>query len=398
MEFHISDKMGSVQGSIIRELFKLASDPNMIAFGGGNPSPDSFPTADIARIAAEALQNDAVSMLQYGLSEGYPPLRETMKRHLSRIEGIPFDGNNELFILSGGQQCADLLSKVLLNEGDTVLTESPSFVGCLNTFRSYGAHLVGIPMEPDGMDLNALEQALKSEKNIRFLYTIPSFQNPTGFTTSAEKRKKIYELAQHYNILIFEDNPYGEIRFSGEHLAPIKALDVDGRVLYAGSFSKTMAPAFRLGFLAFDAALSSRLAVAKQCTDVHSTTLFQYICNEYMTTCDYAGHIAHTCALYRAKSGLMLGEMKKRFHPDVTFNPPEGGLFVMAFLPEGIDSYPFVQEGIRRGVATVPGVAFAVDTAQPHNGIRLNYSSPSDENIVKGIDILGALTHEWLAR
>ena len=159
-----------------------------------------------------------------------------------------------------------------------------------------------------------------------------------------------------------------------------------------------MAPAFRLGFLAFDKALTARVTVAKQCTDVHSTTLFQYICNEYMTKCDYKGHIEKTCALYRHKCDLMLGEMEKKFHPDVRFNRPEGGLFVMAFLPEGMDSYPFVAEGIKRGVACVPGIAFAADEGGTHNGFRMNYSSPSDENIVRGIDILGRLTHEWMSR
>ncbi|MEG2204941.1 MAG: PLP-dependent aminotransferase family protein, partial [Oscillospiraceae bacterium] len=312
----ISNRISGVQGSIIRELFKLAADPNMIAFGGGNPSADTFPVEEIRRITDEVLTNNPASVLQYGLSEGYPPLRETMKRHVAAVEGISME-QNELFILSGGQQCADLVTKVLVNEGDVILTEEPSFVGCLNTFRSYGARLVGVPMQPDGMDLDKLEQALSSNKNVRFIYTIPSFQNPTGFTTSAEKRRKIYELAQKYNVCIFEDNPYGEIRFAGEHIAPIKAIDTDGRVLYAGSFSKTMAPAFRLGFLVFDKALAGRITVAKQCTDVHSTTLFQVICNEYMTRCDYAGHIALTCELYRKKCELMLGEMEKTFHPAV---------------------------------------------------------------------------------
>lgn len=397
MEYKIANRIAGVQGSIIRELFKLAADPNMIAFGGGNPSPDTFPTEEIARITAEVLEKNPSSVLQYGLSEGYPPLRETMKKHLAKVEHLSFD-KNELFILSGGQQCADLVTKVLVNEGDVVLVEEPSFVGCLNTFRSYGAKLVGIPMQPDGMDLDALEAALRENKNVRLLYIITSFQNPTGFTTSAEKRRKIYELAQKYDICIFEDNPYGELRFAGEHLDPIKALDTDGRVLYAGSFSKTMAPAFRLGFLVFDQALVSRMTVAKQCTDVHSTTLFQYICNEYMTKCDYDGHIEKTRALYRHKCDLMLSEMEKQFAPGVRFNRPEGGLFVMAFLPDGMDSYPFVAEGIKRGVACVPGIAFAADESGTHNGFRMNYSAPADDKIVKGVEILGKLTHEWLSR
>ena len=394
MQYTISDNMDGVQGSIIRELFKLAKDPNMIAFGGGNPSSESFPVDAIAEITARAFRENAVSVLQYGLSEGYTPLRETMKKHLAEVEGINFE-ENELLIVSGGQQAADLTTKVLVNRGDVILTEEPAFVGCLNTFRSYGARLVGVPVESDGISIAALEEALKANDNVRFLYTIPSFQNPTGITMSEEKRQKVYALCRQYDVMVFEDTPYSELRFSGVSQKRIKALDTDGRVVYAGSFSKVMAPAFRLGFVVFNKALTSRFTVAKQCTDVHSTVLFQYIVNEYMTGYDYHAHIEHTREIYRRKCDIMLGEMEKKFHPSVTFNRPEGGLFVMAFLPEGMDAYPFVQEGIKRGVYCVPGVAFAVDANKPNNGFRMNYSTPSDEQIVKGVDILGRLTYEW---
>lgn len=394
MQYTISDNINGVQGSIIRELFRLAKDPNMIAFGGGNPSSESFPVDAVAKITAQAFKEDAVLVLQYGLSEGYTPLRETMKKHLAEVEGIDFE-ENELLIVSGGQQAADLATKVLVNRGDVILTEEPAFVGCLNAFRSYGAKLVGVPVESDGINIEKLEEALKTNDNVRFLYTIPSFQNPTGITMSAHKRKKVLALCQKHDVMVFEDNPYSELRFSGESQKPIKALDTDGRVIYSGSFSKVMAPAFRLGFVVFNKALTSRFTVAKQCTDVHSTVLFQYIVNEYMTKYDYQAHIDHTREIYRRKCDIMLGEMEKKFHPSVSFNRPEGGLFVMAFLPEGTDSYPFVQEGIKRGVYCVPGAAFMVDGDKPNNGFRMNYSTPSDEQIVKGVDILGRLTHEW---
>lgn len=397
MEYHVASRIQDVQGSIIRELFKLAKDPNIIGFGGGNPSPEAFPIEEIKRITTSILENDPVSVLQYGLSEGYPPLRDTMKAHLNRVEGIDFT-DNELYIVSGGQQAADLATKVLVDEGDVILTEEPAFIGCLNTFRSYGTKLVGVPMQPDGMDIDRLEQAMKANPTARMLYTIPSFQNPTGFTTSAEKRQQIYRLAQKYNLMILEDNPYGELRFAGGPVPTIKSMDTDGRVIYAGSFSKVMAPAFRLGFVVFPKALSSRMAVAKQCTDVHSTVLFQHICHQYLTTCDYDGHIAKIRALYGAKASRMLDAMERHFHPDVRFNRPEGGLFVMSFLPEGMDAYAFVEEGIKRGVACVPGVAFVVDQSVPNNGFRLNYSTPSDEQIDKGVEILGKLTYEWLAK
>ena len=395
MEYEISNRLSGVHGSMIRELFKLGASKDIISFGGGNPSAETFPCREIEEIAANGLGENPVSLLQYGLSEGYTPLRDTMKKYLEKKEGFDFE-NNELFIVSGGQQCADLTTKALVNEGDVVLTEEPAFVGCLNTFRSYGAKLVGIPMEQDGMNINALEEALKANPDAKLLYTIPSFQNPTGITTSLEKRKKVYELCCKYDIAILEDNPYGELRFAGENVPTIKSMDTEGRVIYAGSFSKVMAPAFRLGFLVFNKSLTGPLTVAKQCTDVHSTVLFQYICNEYINNYDFDKHLEDSRKVYEHKCNLMMECMKKEFHHSVTFGHPEGGLFVMAFLPEGMDSAPFVREAINRGVLSVPGAAFLADESQKSNGFRLNYSTPSDEQIVKGIEILGKLTYEWI--
>lgn len=373
MQYEISNRMSDVHGSAIRELFKLGTDPNMISFGGGNPSAETFPVPEIADIIADVMKNAPVSVLQYGLSEGYMPLRETMKDYLTRTQGFDFE-ENELFILS----------------------EDPAFVGCLNTFRSYGAKLIGIPMQQDGMDTDALEAALKAHPETKLLYTIPSFQNPSGITTTLEKRKKVYELACKYDIAILEDNPYGELRFSGEDVPTIKSMDTEGRVLYAGSFSKVMAPAFRLGFLVFNKSLTMPLTIAKQTTDVHSNVLFQYVCNEYMTKYDFAAHLDKARDVYRAKCNLMLDTMRRTFHPAVTFSQPEGGLFAMAFLPDGMDSQPFVREAIKRGVLCVPGSAFLADEKQVSNAFRLNYSTPTDEQIVKGIEILGKLTHEWI--
>lgn len=396
MNYIISDRIKGVSGSMIRELFKLATDPMIIKFGGGNPSAESFPVKAIEEIASEGLLQHSTSMLQYGLSEGYTPLRETLKKQLSS-KGIDFE-NNEILIVSGAQQAADLSAKVLLNEGDGLISEDPSFVGCLNTFRAYGANMLGVPVKEDGMDIDILEKTLKENKNVKLIYTIPSFQNPTGFTTSLEKRKQILSLAEKYNVMIFEDNPYGELRFKGQDVPTIKSMDKDGRVIYAGSFSKVMAPAFRVGFLVIPKPLMQKMTVAKQTTDVHTTVLFQYICNEFMTKYDYDGHISKIRELYKHKAELMVSSMEKYFHPDVKFSSPDGGLFVMAFLPVGMDSYPFVRQGIDNKVATVPGVAFAVDQSKTYNGFRMNYSSETDENIVKGVEILGKMTYDALKK
>ncbi len=394
MAFIQSNRMSGVSGSIIRELFKMTAAPDMISFAGGNPSPDTFPTAEMAAIANDALLHRGASMLQYGFTEGFPPLRDALKSYLKGKHGFPKEGD-ELITVSGGQQAADLTSKVLLNEGDAVLCEELSFVGVLNTFRSYGAKLVGVKMEPDGMNVADLEQKIQANPKAKLIYIIPNFQNPTGFTTSLEKRKQIYALAQRYDLMILEDDPYGELRYEGEFLPPFKSMDTDGRVIFAGSFSKTMAPALRVGFLVAESSLMKRMVVAKQTEDVHTATLTQEICFRYMTEHDFEGHLKDIRKLYAVKCKRMLDDMEQRFSPAITFNRPQGGLFVTAFLPEGMDAWPFVQEGIARKVACVPGVAFAMDPSVPSNAFRMHFSMPSLAQIDQGTEILGKLTYEW---
>jgi 2-aminoadipate transaminase len=395
MEFNIANRMQGVKGSLIREILKMSADPNIIAFSGGNPSPDAFPKKEIAEIIQKVFAENPVSMLQYSYSEGHPPLRAAVADRLKTKMGIGRDFD-DVIIVSGGQQAADLTAKALVNEGDTVICEDPSFVGCLNTFRSYSANLVGVPMDMDGINIEKLEKALSQNPAAKLIYLIPSFQNPTGITMSLEKRKAVYALARRFDVMILEDNPYGELRFSGEHVPAIKSMDEDGRVIYAGSFSKVMAPAFRLGFVCCHKELFGRMVVGKQCVDVHSNTLYQHVCAEFMTKYDFEGHLRRICGLYKEKCGLMLEQMDKNFHPAVRYARPEGGLFVMGFLPEGVDSYPFVVEGIKRGVAAVPGAAFLVDQTKASNGFRLNYSSSLPDKIVEGIGILGKLSHEYL--
>ena len=394
MAFIESDRMRGVSGSIIRELFKMTAAPNMISFAGGNPSPDTFPMTEIAAIANDALLNRGTSMLQYGFTEGFPPLRETLKSYYIKKHGFPKE-SDELITVSGGQQSADLTAKVLLNEGDVAICEELSFVGVLNTFRAYGAKLVGVKMEPDGMNIQDLESKIKANPRAKLIYIIPNFQNPTGFTTSMEKRVQIYALAQKYDLMILEDDPYGELRYEGEFLTPIKCLDIDGRVIFSGSFSKTMAPALRVGFLVAEKNLMKRLVVAKQTGDVHTATLPQEICYRYMAEHDFEGHLNDIRRIYSVKCKRMLDDMEKHFSPAITFNRPQGGLFVTAFLPEGMDAWPFVQEGIARKVACVPGAAFVMDPKVPSNAFRMNFSMPSLEQIDEGTEILGKLTYEW---
>lgn len=394
MAHHLAGRMQGAQGSIIRELLKLAAEPGMISFGGGAPDPAAYPVDLIADITARAFRDHSTTLLTYGISEGYPPLVNSLKDYLNQREGFDF-ARNELLITSGGQQCADLTAKLFINEGDVVAVESPSFVGVMNAFRSYGARLMGVPLEKDGVSLEALEALFRQEK-VRLFYLISTFQNPSGITTSREKREAIYELACRYDVMIFEDNPYGELRFTGEDIPAVKSFDREGRTVYAGSFSKTLSPGMRVGFMVYDKALHQHVKIAKQAADVHSSILYQLVCHEFLTRHDYPGHIQGLITRYRDKARLMTDAMEQHFHPGITFHKPEGGFFIMAWLPEGQDSLPFVQEAIKRRVITVPGSAFMADTSAPHNGIRINFSLPSAEDIAPGIRTLGQLSHQWL--
>ena len=384
MQYTISHRMSDVHGSAIRELFKLGADPSMISFGGGNPSAETFPVPEITEIMADVMKNAPVSVLQYGLSEGYTPLRDTMKEYLARTQGFDFE-KNELFIVSGGQQCADLTTKVLVNEGDVILTEDPAFVGCLNTFRSYGAKLVGVPMQQDGMDIDALEAALKANPNAKLLYTIPSFQNPSGITTTLEKRKKVYELACRYDIAILEDNPYGELRFDGEDVPTIKSLDRGGQVLYCSSFSKILSAGMRVGFLCGHKDLIRKIVVVKQVNDVHTNIFFQMLASRFMEVYGLDEHIASIRALYKRKSALMVEALEEQLGGVLEIVRPQGGLFIWGTLPDKYDSAVFAKKAIGNMVAVVEGKTFAPDQSVVSHSFRMNYSTPTDEQIVEGV-------------
>ncbi|MBQ2946152.1 MAG: PLP-dependent aminotransferase family protein [Clostridia bacterium] len=391
MDYFFSDRISGLKPSAIREILKYGSDPKMIGFSAGNPAPESFPVSEMKEISAEIFDTMASSALQYGITEGYTPLREKVKsRLITRFNSVSED--DEVIITSGGQQGLELACKVLCNEGDTVLCEDPSFIGALNAFRSYNVNLVGVKTDSEGIIISELEAALKKEKKVRFLYTIPTFHNPTGKTLSLERRRAIYELACKYNIMILEDNPYGELRFKGKDVPTLKSMDVEGRVIYCGSFSKILSAGIRLGFVSANKALVSKMTVAKQVSDVHTNQFFQILADKYLEKYDLDAHIAKIRELYLKKATLMrngLLESSKDILDKVTYTDPEGGLFMWAELPKGFDVIKLSQNLLARCVAIVPGVAFAADPSLPVSAFRLNYSTPSDEQIVNGTRIVG---------
>ena len=391
----ISDKMLGVKASAIREIFKVAGKPDVISFAGGLPAPESFPVADIKTICNDILDNEPITALQYGISEGYAPLKELVLNRMKEKEDIGRE-NDDIIIVSGSQQGCDLTAKVLLNEGDGVICEEPSFIGCLNTFRTYNAKLYGVPMNEDGMDLTVLEETLKKNQNIKLIYTIPTFQNPSGITSSLAVRKGMLELAQKYNVMILEDNPYGELRFSGEKIPTIKSMDTTGHVIYLGSFSKVFSPGLRLAYLIMDKGIMEKIVVGKQATDVHTNVFSQMIAARYLKDYNIDESIETSRKLYKHRCHLMLSCMDTYFPKNVSYTRPDGGIFIWVTLPEGVDTGKLMLEAVERKVAFVPGNAFMTDLDKPSHCFRLNYSTMSDEKIEKGIKILGDLLKERL--
>ena len=398
MEFHFSERMLTLKPSVIREILKSVT-PDMIAFAAGNPSTETFPIDEMGEIANSLFADKSriAGILQYGVSEGYQPLRELC---FSRMRGKYQTGGDqdELIITSGGQQAIDLLTKAMVDPGDTVIVEGPSFIGSLNTFRTYQANLVAVPMQSDGMDLDALEHCLKTEKNVKFIYIISTFQNPSGYTTSLEKRRAILALAQKYDVLILEDNPYFELRYEGEYVPNIKSLDTEGRVVFAGSYSKILSAGIRLGYAIGHRDLIAKLVIGKQATDVHTNLFFQVVAAEYMSRYDLDAHIEKARGIYREKRDLMLRCLEQKLPQDVTFSRPQGGLFVWMELPEGSDGKALAALTVEQKVSIVPGNCFMVDDEKVNRGVRLNYSRPSKEQIERGTDILAECVRQYLGK
>lgn len=396
MELQISNRMSGLQPSAIREILKVTGQPNMISFAAGNPASETFPISELHGLAGEILENKGEMALQYGVTEGYEPLREQTKKRLSQKYGM-VQPSDELMILSGGQQGIDLLSKCLLNEGDVVLCEAYSFIGALNTFRSYGARLVGIPLEEDGMNLDVLEDILQHEPNVKLIYTIPTFQNPMGITMSEQRRKKLYELAVQYDVMIVEDSPYFELRYSGEAAPAIKTWDRTGHVIYLGSYSKIISPGLRVGFLCAQADLVAKLVVAKQCADVHNPLLTQMLVSHYLERYDLDEHIAFCCNIYREKRNRMLEKMELLFPKEVSFTRPEGGLFLWCNLPETVSGMEFCKQATESGVACVPGGTFDPNGNPDCPCFRVNFSLPTLEQIDRGVSILAECMKKWIS-
>lgn len=396
MNYTFSDRIAAVQPSAIREMLKCTADPNIIPFAAGNPAAEAFPVKSIENIMAIIMEDSPIAALQYSLSEGYPALREAAKAFVAAREpGVDLQ-SNDLIIVSGAQQGIDLTIKSLINEGDVVLSETPSFVSALNTIRSYGAKLVGVPMDNDGLNLEALEAAIAANKRVKLLYTIPNFQNPTGITMSAAKRQAVYDICRRHGILILEDNPYGDLRFSGHAVPAIKTLDTEGIVLYVGTFSKIISPGLRVGYLMANKGLMPKLVVAKQCSDVHTNILAQMVCERFLVTSNVASHLYNLQKIYDGRATLMVNSLTETCGERLSWSVPEGGLFLWCNLPPQVQLTAFCKATAAAGVAVVPGSAFLTDESAPCHSFRANYSTPTSDQIIRGTAIIGNVLREMM--
>lgn len=385
-----SNRVASLKPSAIREKMKAAVNPNVISFAQGNPSSETFPYEALQSISAYLFKSNPASFLQYGLTEGYGPLRRTLKERLKNrfACGEAFD---ELFIVSGAQQGIELACKVFCNESDAIVCENPSFIGSLNTFRSYNTRLLGVDVEPDGMNVGQLEDLLRKHDEIKLLYTIPNFQNPTGITMSLEKRKAVYELAKRYNVMIVEDDPYGEVRFRGAHVPSIKSLDTEGLVIYVGSFSKVLSAGIRVGYVLAPLDVVQKMVVVKQCNDVHTNLFAQMLADKFMNDFDFDAHLSRLRNIYGRKCHLMSSCMKEGFGDRVSFSEPEGGLFIWCTLPDDVRLSDFSAKATASGVTFIPGNMLALSRNDCTDAFRLNFSTPDDRQIEEGIGRLATV-------
>lgn len=388
-----SNKVAGVAPSAIREILKFTADPEVISFAAGNPAPEAFPVETIRKISDDIFAEEPINALQYSVTEGYMPLRKWLENDL-RSKNM-FAENDMVVITDGAQQAIETTAKILCNEGDVILCEDPSFIGSLNAFRSYGVKLVGLPTDSDGILPDEMEKVLKTYNTVKFLYTIPNFQNPTGNTTSLERRKQILALAEKYGIYILEDNPYGDLRFAGEPVPSYKSLDTKGNVLYAGTFSKTLAPGLRVGYLCGERDILQKAVVGLQTSTVHANIWAQMLTYRFVTTVDFGEHLARLQDIYRKKYTRMANALKANMPECVTYSQPQGGLFIWATIPDKYDMNAFCTEAVHQKVAVVPGNAFLSDENAVSHSFRLNFSTPTDEQIDRGTEILGKCAKEF---
>lgn len=393
MALNYAKRMNNIRASEIRELLKLTQRPEVISFAGGLPAPELFPVEEFKRVAEEVLDEKGTAALQYGPTEGYLPLREKIVERMKKVK-VDLESDN-ILITNGSQQGLDFSARIFINPGDVIICESPSYLGAINAFKAYEPRFVEVETDDEGMIMEDLEKALKENENVKFIYVIPDFQNPSGKTWSLKRRKGLVELANKYNVAIIEDNPYGELRFEGEILPAVKHFDTEGRVIFLGTFSKIFCPGLRLGWVAADKEVLNKYVLVKQGADLQSSTISQMEVAKFLEVYDIEEHIEKLKKVYKKRKDLMIKTMEEEFPEGIKFTNPEGGLFTWVVLPKHINARKLAEKALEKNVAFVPGGSFFPNGGN-ENTFRMNYSNMDEERIVEGIKRLASVLKEAL--
>lgn len=382
MALRFSDSVNAIKGSDTGEILKLISQPDMISFAGGLPAEESFPADEIGKAVDIVLKSNPGKALQYGPSLGHEPLRASIAARMNRIVKTKYTADN-VMVTNGSQQALDILCRVFCNKGDTVIVEQPSYLGAITAFDLTGVNYIEIPGDGKGMIISELEKALATH-DVKLIYIVTDFQNPTGITWTAERREALMRVVDKYEVPIIEDNPYGELRYEGEYLPSLTAFNTKGLVCSLGTFSKTFAPGMRLGWIAAQPKVIEKCDLLKQNMDLSTPPFVQYVAQAWLENFDFDGHVQKIKDLYRQRRDIMLKLMDEQFPKEVTYTRPEGGLFIWVTLPEYMNARELFKQCVAKKVAFVPGELFFASPGHA-NYFRLNYSYNDEAVIREGI-------------
>lgn len=394
MKFEFAERMSALRASEIREILKVTQRPEVISFAGGLPAPETFPIEQIKEANRVVLEESGRKALQYSTTEGFDPLRKWIANRMNSTIGTSLEYDN-ILITHGSQQGLDLMGKIFLNKDDVVLCESPTYLAAISAFKSYECKFIEVPTDKDGMIPEELERIIKTTPNVKLIYTIPTFQNPTGVTWTLERRKAIVNVADKYNKIVIEDNPYGELRFNGKNLPSLQSFDETGNVVCFGTFSKIFCPGYRIAWVAAHKEIIEKLVIVKQSTDLQCNTSAQMVISKYLELNDIDKHIEGIRKLYKKRCELALKTMEEEFPECIEFNKPDGGLFTWVKLPEKINARDLLQKCLEKNVAFVPGGPFFPNGGH-ENYFRINYSNMPEERIVEGLKIIGQVIREYI--
>lgn len=392
--FKYAKRMSNLKASEIREILKVTENPEVISFAGGLPAPELFPVEEIKEVNRLVLEESGTKALQYTTTEGYAPLREWIANRMNSTLGTNFDCDH-ILITHGSQQALDLSGKVFLDEDDVILCESPTYLAAITAYKAYGCKFIEVPTDHEGMIIDELERILAATDNVKLIYVIPNFQNPTGRTWSLERRQALACVAEKYSVIVMEDNPYGELRFEGEALPSVQSFDRVGNILCTGTFSKIFCPGYRIGWIAGNKEIIRKFVLVKQGTDLQCNTIAQMEIAKYLELYSIDEHIAKIRDKYKIRRDLAFTIMEREFPKGIAFEKPKGGLFAWLVLPEGINARDVLAKSIERNVAFVPGGSF-FPNADRENTLRINFSNMSEEKIEEGLIRLAEVLREFV--